>query len=146
VPGEVTVPPWVWSSGLSPLRRSLDRNIDYAGPGAKALEGPASKTKTTPLNANADALYSRGRDPLISSVALRPSCARPLCGPRVSSTAWHRLGGLLRGSTTWPRVCTPSPACTSQVLMCLLGAPPTGGIHSVSQTLLTQNCLVQHVT
>jgi hypothetical protein len=63
----------------------------------------------------------------------RPSCARPLCGPRISSATWHRLGGLLRGRTTWPRLCTPS-ACTSQVLMCLPGAPPTGGTHSVSQT------------
>jgi hypothetical protein len=55
---------------------------------------------------------------------LRPSCARPLGGPRISSAArpaWHRLSCLpscLRRGTTRPRLCTPV-ACTSQVMVCL---------------------------
>jgi hypothetical protein len=32
VPGEISNPLWVWSSGLSSLRRLLDRNINYAAP------------------------------------------------------------------------------------------------------------------
>jgi hypothetical protein len=42
------------------------------------------------------------------------------------------VGGLPRG-TTRPRLCTPV-ACTSQVLVYLLRAPPTGGIHSANRT------------
>jgi hypothetical protein len=60
------------------------------------------------------------------------AAGRPLGGPRVSSAAWHRLGCLLRG-TTRPRLCTPV-ACTSQVLVYLLKAPPTGGTRSASRT------------
>jgi hypothetical protein len=121
--------------GLSAkLLGTASRPLRLCGPESKAPK-KSPRLKTIPLgglSANACALYPRGRDPLISPGALRPSCARALCGPRASSAAWHRLGCLLRG-TTWPRLCTPS-ACTSQVLVCLLGAPPTGGTHSVSQT------------
>jgi hypothetical protein len=63
-----------------------------------------------------------------------PWYARPLGGPRVSSAAGHRLGCLIRG-TTRPRLCTPV-ACTCQVLVYLLRAPPTGGTHSASRTHL----------
>jgi hypothetical protein len=70
---------------------------------------------------------------------LRPSDARPLGGWRPAhllgcSAAWHRLSCLLsclRRGTTRPRLCTLA-ACTSQVLVCLLGAPPTGGTHCES--------------
>jgi hypothetical protein len=62
-----------------------------------------------------------------------PRYTRPISGPRVSSAAWYRLGCLLRG-TTRPRLCTPV-ACTSQVLVYLLRAPPTGGTHSASRAL-----------
>jgi hypothetical protein len=62
-----------------------------------------------------------------------PLVCAPPGGPRVSSDAWHRLGCLLRG-TTRPRLCTPVVACISQVLVCLLRAPPTGGTDSASRT------------
>jgi hypothetical protein len=75
----------------------------------------------------------RPRDPLTSSRSyLRPSCARPLGGPRISSVAWHRLGCL----QPLGFACVPQlhVACTSQVLVWLLRAPPTGGTHSASRT------------
>jgi hypothetical protein len=103
---------------------------------SRALAELASKTY--PLKPTVKRFRVTGSRSVDLVGALRPSCARPLCGPRVSSAAWHRLGCLLRG-TTWPRWCTPS-ACTSQVVVCLLGAPPTGGTHSVSQTHLLRRC------
>jgi hypothetical protein len=78
---------------------------------------------------------------LISSKgALRPSCARPLGGPRVSSATWHRLGSaacclgcLLRGTTAHLLATThlASPVYPSCMHWCwcaysghlLLGAP-----------------------
>jgi hypothetical protein len=96
-------------------------------------------------------------DPLTPSKGyLRPSCARPLGGPRIASAARHRLvwmlaqplavldialsgclpSCLLRGTT---RFLSPAPeplrhwACTPPaappVPVCLLEAPPTGGTH-----------------
>jgi hypothetical protein len=70
------------------------------------------QSRTYPLKSTARRIRFRCRDPLTSSRGcLRPSCARPLGGPRISSAAWaawHRLGCWLRG-TTRPRLCTPGP-------------------------------------
>jgi hypothetical protein len=93
---------------------------------------------------------------------LRPSCARPLGGPRISSATWYRLVSaacclstclapawhlpgtylalarhLLRGTTSsLPSGLACVPQLPALVLVRLLGAPPTGGTHSASQTLL----------
>jgi hypothetical protein len=100
---------------------------------SKKLDRLASKNY--PLNSTAKRFRFRGSrsvdlvGPLRSS-PLRPSCARPLGGPCISSATWHRLvsaacclGCLLRGTTcslaTWPCLCTPA-ACTGA------GAPARG--------------------
>jgi hypothetical protein len=79
---------------------------------------------------------------------LRPSCAHPLGGPRVPRlldiASARCLGCLLRGTT-----CSRPPglACVPQlhalVLVRLLGAPPTGGTRSFSEsnaTVATTTC------
>jgi hypothetical protein len=80
----------------------------------------------------------------------RPSCARPLGGPRISSATWHRLvlaacclGCLLRGTTcsltTWPRLCTPA-ACTGA------GAPARGTSYwSGSPTQRVKRSTLAHI-
>jgi hypothetical protein len=121
----------VLCASLLALARLLERPVDRQA---------AAKSKTGKREPRLDNLLlqvelrrKRPRHPLTSSQGyLRPSCARPLGGLRISSDAWHRLSCLLRGATR-PRLCAPV-ACTSQVLVCLLRAPPTGGTHSASRT------------
>jgi hypothetical protein len=83
------------------------------------------------------------RDPLISpGGCLRPSCARPLGGPRISSAAWHRLVWLLAtcvGRAPLDHSASPVyPSCLHLLgagvptRYSLLGAPPTGGTHCES--------------
>jgi hypothetical protein len=75
--------------------------------------------------------FDSGRDaPLISSRGcLRPSCARPLGGPRISSaarSAWHRLSFLLSCLRRVPQLHAP-PRCWC--LVCLLLARARGTSH-----------------
>jgi hypothetical protein len=63
-------------------------------------------------------------------------CAPALRVPHISSAAWHRLGppacfGAPPGLVCAPQLPAP-PRCWCCVV-CILGAPPTGGTHSVSQ-------------
>ena len=99
----------------------------------------------SPLNANRERfslMGSRSVDldkglssPLLCVPARRPAhllgCSAFLASPQL-------LLSCLRRGTTRPRLCTPV-ACTSQVLVCLLGtAPPTGGTHCESNDLNTK--------
>jgi hypothetical protein len=95
---------------------------------------------------------------LCSPLLCAPAGRLPLAGPRNSSATWHRLVsaacclgtcsaparhllGTCFGAplARWP---APGLACVPQlhalVLVRLLGAPPTGGTHSASQTRGTE--------
>jgi hypothetical protein len=95
------------------------------------------------LIANANAVHSRPADrgklscrcssPLLRAPALRPArLLGCLASPRRLASGHHLASP--------PRLRTHASACTSQVLICMLGEHPTGGTHSASQTHLLRRC------